>query len=497
MLIAIKTNSFKSVRELALGTDIEDIIEICLVEVTTHSNMKLLLCCCYRPPNSDKTWLVKFNLLLSQICDRYENMLICGDINYPNISWDHPERTTGADELQFMDLLGDYFLSQIVTSPTRGNNVLDLVLTSVPDLVELESILQPEEAGLSTDHCTVTFSLKASAKLPNKPNRTVYDYRRGDFIGLRSALQSLNLSNIFQDGVDINLDWLRWKDAFMSAVADFIPSKKIKGKNSPPWITGKILHYLRKKESVRKMLKNSPSDLLREKFKELRTKTKQMIRESRAAFFDSLDIVHQPKRFWSIFRLTNKSSSFPEALSMETIEGQSRQRISASTPRTIAELFNSYFSSVFSSTPVNIPPEIPTSASGPVLSDLEIPVDIVLNSLKQLDVNKASGPDGIPARLLKETANEIAPSLTQLFNKSLKHGVLPDDWKLANIVPVFKKGKKEFVENYRPISLLPLISKVLERCVLMGVRDHLYRFVNAAQHGFTRKVVRDSATYST
>jgi hypothetical protein len=52
-----------------------------------------------------------------------------------------------------------------------------------------------------------------------------------------------------------------------------------------------------------------------------------------------------------------------------------------------------------------------------------------------------------------------------LFNKSLDEGVLPEEWKLANIVPVHKKGERESTENYRPISLLPIVSKVLERCV--------------------------------
>ena len=67
--------------------------------------------------------------------------------------------------------------------------------------------------------------------------------------------------------------------------------------------------------------------------------------------------------------------------------------------------------------------------------------------LQHLDVNKATGPDGIAPRLLKETAQQIAPSLSQLFNKSLACGVVPDDWKLANIVPVFKKVSKASVNG--------------------------------------------------
>jgi len=142
-------------------------------------------------------------------------------------------------------------------------------------------------------------------------------------------------------------------------------------------------------------------------------------------------------------------------------------------------LFNSYFASVFS-----VPsedrghPARPSPLDGPLFVDLQISVTEVLAYLRQLDVNKATGPDGIPSRLLKETAEQIAPSLTKLFNKSLQLGVVPSDWKLANLVPIFKTGKRELVENYRPISLLPVISKVLERCVLAGLKDHLHHKIS-------------------
>ena len=111
-------------------------------------------------------------------------------------------------------------------------------------------------------------------------------------------------------------------------------------------------------------------------------------------------------------------------------------------------------------------------------------MEMVLTSFKQLDINKTTGSDGIPVRLLKETADQIAPPLTMLLNKSLRLGIFPGDWKLANVVPIFKKGRRDFVENYCPISLLPVISKVLERCVLAGLRDHISQLIIREQHGF-------------
>ncbi|CAB4015058.1 Hypothetical predicted protein, partial [Paramuricea clavata] len=115
--------------------------------------------------------------------------------------------------------------------------------------------------------------------------------------------------------------------------------------------------------------------------------------------------------------------------------------------------------------------------------DVVLTPDKVANVLRTLDNDKAHGPDGIPARLLTETASQIAPSLYQLFNKSLRIGVVPFDWKLANVVPAHKKGDQEFVENYRPISLHSLVSKVLERCVFNTIKDHIFCRINPCQHG--------------
>ena len=118
------------------------------------------------------------------------------------------------------------------------------------------------------------------------------------------------------------------------------------------------------------------------------------------------------------------------------------------------------------------------------LSDIVLHVGEVEAVLKSLDPNKGYGPDEIPARILKETATTIAPSLCKLFNRSLGEGYIPSEWKMANVVPVYKKDEKDHVENYRPISLLCIISKVLERCVLNRVNVRLQDLIADCQHGF-------------
>ena len=80
----------------------------------------------------------------------------------------------------------------------------------------------------------------------------------------------------------------------------------------------------------------------------------------------------------------------------------------------------------------------------------------------------------------------LAPSLCALFNRSLNTGRLPSDWKRADVTPVHKKGSKEPAENYRPISLLCIVSKVMERCVCKRLQDHISRLITPLQHDFVR-----------
>jgi hypothetical protein len=101
-----------------------------------------------------------------------------------------------------------------------------------------------------------------------------------------------------------------------------------------------------------------------------------------------------------------------------------------------------------------------------------------------LSPSKATGPDGIPAYLLQRCSEVIAPSLTVLFELSLQQGVFPSEWKSANVVPIPKKGDAHEVTNYRPVSLLSQVSKVLERLIFRQVSSFIKDSLYDIQHGF-------------
>ena len=109
--------------------------------------------------------------------------------------------------------------------------------------------------------------------------------------------------------------------------------------------------------------------------------------------------------------------------------------------------------------------------------------------LKGLDISKASGPDQIPNKILRELAIHLAPVLTSLFNQSLLSETLPSDWKTANVTPVFKKGNRSLASNYRPISLVCVACKLLEHCIVSHVMQHFdqHNILTPLQHGFREK----------
>ena len=103
--------------------------------------------------------------------------------------------------------------------------------------------------------------------------------------------------------------------------------------------------------------------------------------------------------------------------------------------------------------------------------------------------NKAKEPDGIPGDLLKLCAHEIADVYYLLFQASKDQGILPSEWKRANVVPVYKKGDRGRVEDYKPISLTSVSSKILEHIIYRSIMDHFepHPLLNNNQHGFRQR----------
>jgi Reverse transcriptase (RNA-dependent DNA polymerase) len=157
-----------------------------------------------------------------------------------------------------------------------------------------------------------------------------------------------------------------------------------------------------------------------------------------------------------------------------------------------ADVMNKYFASVFTVEDLmNIPEPVKILKSNSeldILKDIDIREQDVRSKLESLKVNKSPGPDDIHPKLLYELRNELVSPLTNMFNISIKSGEIPQDWKDANVSPLFKKGSKNKPENYRPVSLTSIIGKMLESIVKDHIVNHLNKFnlIKSSQHGFTK-----------
>ena len=136
-----------------------------------------------------------------------------------------------------------------------------------------------------------------------------------------------------------------------------------------------------------------------------------------------------------------------------------------------ASMLNSFFSSCFNTS--HPPLEVQSVSTPRCPGEILCTESEVCDLLASLDVSKSSGDDGISARMLKSTACSIAPSLAKLFNLSLQLNTIPSAWKKAIVVPVPKNTGLTDPANYRPISLLPIVSKLLERHVYGIIMDYL------------------------
>ena len=139
----------------------------------------------------------------------------------------------------------------------------------------------------------------------------------------------------------------------------------------------------------------------------------------------------------------------------------------------IPTLFNEYFSSVFTcEDTTTIPTVDPTSS--PLLNDsIEITPTVVFNKLAALQSNKSPGPDRWLISVIKSVSEFISVPLSILFNKSLNSGILPPDWKCANVTPIHKKGAQNVACNYQLVSLTSIFSKLMESIVKDHILNHL------------------------
>ena len=199
------------------------------------------------------------------------------------------------------------------------------------------------------------------------------------------------------------------------------------------------------------------------------------------------------KQLRKFFPSKKGNSACPE--SIKTEEGHT-----ITDKSTIAEKFNNFFTNAVSKLLETVQQPIVTREfSGDNFTDqklclLPVTESFVFKQLKGLKVKKATGLDRIPACLLKDSA-AVNQSVTFLVNLSLTASIVPDEWKQAGVVPLHKSGGREVMDNYRPISILPVISKISKKAVNVQLQQYLnqHGLLHSFQSWFRRHHLTQTA----
>ena len=285
------------------------------------------------------------------------------------------------------------------------------------------------------------------------------------------------------------------------------PVKKRSRKESKlkekPWINSKIQKMMRIRDKILLKLKKKPTDDNLNLYKKFRNRVSNVIKESKSRYFHNYFSSNSQnmKQLWSGIKsiISHKSSTSSSINKIQDKDGN----VTIDSSK-ISNIFNDFFVNVADEITKTIPktPKSPLDyLSNRTSNSLFLtPVTFieVYDLIKVLNPSKSVGPNSIPIKLLKIIGPSVSPILALLVNQSFQTGIFPDKLKIAKVITLFKKGNPELPSNYRPISLLPIFSKIFEK--LMYRR--LYRFLEihdvlfSLQFGFQENHSIDHALVS-
>ncbi|CAG2230882.1 unnamed protein product [Mytilus edulis] len=425
--------------------EIAELESVC-VEITTQTG-RFLVVCFYRPPNAPVTSLDHFENLLDNVIDTDKNVILLGDLNIDLLKASPTSRISRICER--------YGIENVVKEPTRITSstatLLDPIYMNNLSLLRNSMVLP----SFCSDHSPTLIEINFSTARQKAYSKVVYDYESGDYASANMYLQRKNWNECFKNVHDINKINGLINQEVHHVMDTYIPKKKVLVRpRDKPWITTSIKVKMRKRNRAYKKAKsrNLISDW--KKFKELRNEVIDLVREAKRQYLINLhnslvDKSIPPGKWWRIAKSVCKFKNKESQNSPIKVNGEILIH-----PIEKATAINDYFCSIsrFDTEPQlpNVPPLAPYE-----LSDIVITEQDVIDHFQILNINKPAGPDKLPPKFLKAIFPSLVTPLTFIFNKSLQSGIVPSDWKLANVSAIYKgKGDQDNVSNYRPISLV-------------------------------------------
>lgn len=433
----------------------------------------------YRPPASHVSYMNSINDFIAVHLRHSQNVIITGDFNLPGVDWtgfsvNNTERRSAQRLLDFSVLHG---LTQLVHSPTRivdGNSsILDLLFVSRG----LVNSVCTVEHGIS-DHEILVFETKLDCSVRLVETRDIRVFKFCDAQDNEILLileeyferfQSQFLNNASADQL-----WHDFKKVIFHCL-EYVPTRRKAIAKRNPWITRSVIHIQRQIARCRQRMKSACSIGLKLRLCRLNDKLKTEVGEARRHFFNITlpsFMKADPAKFWRYLSSKNKKE-IKLCIDGTMIED----------PFAVACNFNDYFHGVFTNESQNpiLPHCLPSAIDDPTF-----PLEGILNLLVNVKAKKSCGPDNIPNEFLLRYSNWCAMFLQLVFQKSFETGVLPDEWKLSRVVPIYKAGDPYSPYNYRPVSLTCISCKLMEHILYKHISVYIeeHNILSTRQHGF-------------
>ena len=462
---------FKVDRLYDLSAIAESGLHILWLKIQIRNLKSFLICTVYRPPNTSINCLDnELSIRLVEALYLNKPIFILGDLNCNMLN---------ANDPLFQALTTfclAFNLSQLVHQPTRvtetSKSLLDILLVSNKNLV-IETKVIPVSIS---DHDLIYATLKLKKERSKPVYVPVRSFKHYDTEAF--------LKDMFQvpwpvidtfDNVEDSLD--AFNLLFNEVLDNHAPIRNIKVRNRPcPFMTEKIRSLMKIRDKWRKLARKTNDPLHWSGYKTRKREVKRELRLAEREFVAD-QIKNNPNNarcLWKTIRscIPNKSAC---------------RRSFTKDDILVANEFNTFFSSIGQTTIEKVKlladeckydltksiftPRIYAESEQFVLQMVESKqVHDIINSMP---TNKSPGIDKISMRVIKDSLPAILPTITSIFNASLTSGVFPSAWKMAEITPIPKEGDHEQANNNRPISLLPMLSKVCEKVVLNKIVSYL------------------------
>ncbi len=459
----------------------EGFFESCFIELSVKSKT-IVIGEIYRVPGtSENNFISKYENLIQKIKIEKKDIIIGTDQNLDFLKV-HQHTNTA----KFLDTNLTNDLLPTITKPTR---ITHRSCTLIDNIYVSDRLTNNMESRILTtdisDHlpCLTVMNIGKQKELNTPIKITKRKLNEANIGRIKNALKRMDWNSVHDLNCDEGYNFIMDK---MTHILDTIaPERTItvnpKKTIHEPWMSKGLIESSKKCDKMYKKVSGLPKDDVRfYEYKAYRNCYNSLKRKAKNTFYIKkiIDYKHNAKRLWKILKeISGKAHDKSTFSNSFNIDG-----LLTSDPHTIANGFCQFYKSVGKKFASKIGisdknfaeymPE-PCDSSIYLLPTTEIEIK---KTIKKLKSKTSSGYDGISNILLKSIAKEISPPLSVIFNKSLKEGIFPTKMKIAEVVPLYKsKGQKDIMNNYRPVSLLPVISKVLEKLV----HKRIYSFLRS------------------